>query len=221
MTTIITRLFSDEKSARNAIDRLIFKGVPRRDCDVFSGDVTAEQLAQAKVDDSAIATYAQGLAAGHTVAVVRATFRPLGAAKLTREVLAQHGGIETDGLIEDRYIPDGVQPSSSILRSHRRFLTLRNELSGRGPVTAGFGMRMLKPHRTKRSVISGGKRMSWFWPMPLLSTKPRRKKVMSGGRAISRAFWPMPLLSQTPRGKKVSPGGGAVFSRALGWSTTS
>jgi hypothetical protein len=35
-----------------------------------------------------------------------------------------------------------------------------------------------------------------FWPMPLVSRKPRGLSVIRGGGFMSRYFWPMPLVAR-------------------------
>lgn len=223
MTTIITRLFDDADNARRAVDRLVFKGVPARDCDLFTGPTDDERLTDALVNPDALGAYQKGLGAGQTLVVIRTTYKPLGAAKLTREVLAKRGGTETSGVTEDYFVPDGPPRRVSVMLDHPLFLTLpADELAPRGPITPGFGLGTLRPHRTKRSAMSGGRFMSRaFWPMPLLSQKQRKNSVISGGRYMSRAFWPMPLLSNKPRRRSVIPGGAWPLSRAMGWPTVS
>ncbi|WP_342076970.1 hypothetical protein [Yoonia sp. SS1-5] len=223
MTTVISRLFPDEASAHDAVDRLQFKGVPARECDVFVAGVDAARLERAMVNDDATSHYVSALNGGQALVVVRTTYRPLGAAKLTREVLAARGGVETPGVTEDYFVPGTTfHDSKSILKDHPRVLSSPYELKFRGPVTSNFGLPMLKAHRQKRSVISGGRYMSRaFWPMKLVSQKSRKKSVISGGRYMSKAFWPRPLLSTKPRRKSVIPGGGTPFSRLFGLKTVS
>lgn len=221
MTTVITRLFTDETTARSAVDRLNFRGVPRRQCDVFVAGVDAPKLEKAMVNADASATYLAALKSGQALVVVRTTYRPLGAARLTREILADRGAIETGGITEDYFVPGATyKHKTSILLDHPRILSSPHEIKLRGPITPSFGMGLLKPHRTKRSVMSGGRYMSRaFWPTKLISQKARKPSVIHGGRYMSKAFWPRPLISNKPRRKSVIPGGGHPLSRLFGWRT--
>jgi hypothetical protein len=219
MTTVISRIFPDEAAARGAVDRLIFKGVPKRECDVFVTDDDATRLEKALVHPDAVAAYEKAMQTGQAVVVVRTTYRPLGAAKLTREVLDQRGGLETAGITEDHFVTGtGARARSSILQDHPLLMTSPYEMQVRGPVTESVGMAMLSPSRTKRSAMSGGRFMSRaFWPMPLISRKQRKSSVISGGRHMSKIFWPRPFLSSKARRKSVMTGGGGpAIARFLG-----
>ncbi len=221
MTTIITRLMPDQAAADSAADRLQFKGVPARACDVIvAGDNADAKMARAQVHPSAMDAYAKGLAAGNAVLVVRTTYKPLGAARLTREVLAERETVNVGGKVdEDFFVPNTPDPAPSVLKDHPRFLTLH--IPGpRGPVSEELGVPLLKARKAKRSLKTHGRPMSrMFWPGKLLSTKPRKSRVISGGRQMSAMFWPGKLLSTKPRRSKVIPGGGFPFSRKLGWKT--
>ncbi|MEY1554620.1 hypothetical protein AB3Y40_03210 [Yoonia sp. R2331] len=222
MTTIITRLMPDQATAESAVDRLLFKGVPKRACDVITaGEDAAQRMERATVHPSAIDAYGKALAAGLAVVVVRTTYKPLGAAQLTRDILDGRGALDAGAVTDDYFAPSQPDKSPSILKDHPHILSL--PVPGpKGPITPEFGVPLLKAHRSKRSVMAGGRRMSRaFWPMKLISTKTRKSSVISGGRYMSRAFWPQKLLSTKPRRKSVIPGGGFPFSRLFGARTVS
>lgn len=223
MTTIISRVFPDEASARQAAGRLEFRGVPSRACMIITGvdgDALTARMEAARVDDSARKAYAAAVKSGQVVLVVHATYKPLTAATIVRDTLAKFDTVDVGDVVEDYFVPDGPQKAESVLKEHPLFLTTpasRNGYEG-GPITKGLGFNMLKPHKARNSAIRGGGFKSRaFWPMPLLSTKPRKKSVISGGRYMSKAFWPMPLLSDKPRTSSVIKGGDLPFSRTLGW----
>lgn len=221
MTKIITRVFPDEAQAQMAVDRLKLKFLPKRDCRIITGGASAEeQLQRAQVHESAIAPYAKHLAAGHAVVVVRAGYKPLQAAKITREILSKFETIDVPGAVEETNAPWTPDRSPSILKDHPLFLTNSNvETPGR--ISDGLGLPPLTARKTKHSVMPGHKRVSrMFWPMPLLKTDRSATSAISGGRYMSRAFWPMKLLSTKPRRKSVIPGGDLPFSRRLGLKTT-
>ncbi|WP_299671007.1 hypothetical protein [uncultured Roseobacter sp.] len=229
MTNIITRLFEDDEKARYVKERAVFMGVPSRDMSVIGkggaddAELT-EKMQSAGVDDSALETYLKHIKKGHAVFVVRATYKPLMAATKMRELLAKHEPLDAGDVVEDRFVPDGPQKAPSILTEHPHFLTVRMDRTGYegGPVTAGLGWPMLRARKPSDSVMKGGKFMSRsFWPMPLLSDKPRKKSVIEGGKHMSKAFWPMPLISKTERKNSVIRGGDLPLSRALGWPPVS
>ncbi|MDP5084097.1 MAG: hypothetical protein NWQ23_01665 [Yoonia sp.] len=217
MTTILTRLFSDQSAAQSAADRLYFKGIPRRDIKVIAGSENADaRMARAEVHETAMGPYGAALAAGHAVLVVRATYKPLGAARIARDVLSKRETIDTGKVMDDFSVPFKPDRAPSVMKDHPHMLSLPG-FAPRGHVSAAFGLPLLKQHRTKRSAMSSGKRASrMFWPMPLLKSKSGSKSAIHGGRHMSQMFWPMPLVSTAPRRKSVIPGGGLVFSRLFG-----
>lgn len=221
MTTLISRLFPDEQAAQVAADRLILKGVPRNACTIIAaGDKAEGQLGRARLHQSTTAPYSKGLAAGNAVLVVKATYKPLGAVRLTKEILAKYDTVSVGKAVQEHKLPWEPDHAKSVLKDHPLFLSIPTISMPHGPVTSNFGMRMTKPHRAKRPLTN--RRMSRiFWPMKLVSKKNRSSSVMHGGRAMSRMFWPMPLLSTKQRSKSVIPRGGFPFSRLLGMRTTS
>lgn len=222
MTTVISRLFPDAETAQDAVGRLIGKGVPKRQCSVFGAGTDASVLEAAMVHPDATSAYTSAMQAGQTLVVVRTTYKPLGAARLTREMLADHGGVETGGITEDHFVAGtGARTrNNSILEDHPLLLTSPYEMAVRGPITGAAGVNMLRPHKAKRSAMSGGRFMSRaFWPMKLVSQKHRSSSVMHGGRYMSKMFWPRPLLKNKPRRKSVMPGGGMAFGKFFGVPT--
>lgn len=224
MATIITRLFEDETAARSAAKRVVYRGIPERAVRVIAGHDTetlSTRMIRAKVHESAIATYVEGVQAGRALLVVAATYKPLGAARITREELAKRECVDLGEMMDDFFIPDGPERAKSILKSHPRFLTMPLGSYARGLVTEGMGFKILirKPRRVS-ATLTGARTSRLFWPMPLLSRKDRPVKVMRGGGFMSKTFWPMPLLSRRPRGRSVIEGGGPVFSRTLTWPTS-
>ncbi len=222
MTTLITRLFHDAATAQSALNRLIAKGFPERDATIIlAGESAADQMKRKQVHPSAITAYSAKLKGDHAVLVLHATYKPLGAVRITNEVLAKFETVDVgDAAVEEHKIAWTPEPASSVLKTHPLILTIPGVSVPHGPITGTYGMRMLKPHRTKRSVMSSDRRMSrMFWPMKLVSKPRSRRSAMSGTRHMSRIFWPTKLLSTKPRRKSVIPGGGLPFSRLFGMRT--
>ena len=230
MTTIITRLFPSRESAAAAARDLDFKRFPKRAVQIItaSADDGAEavsaQLEHLEIDPAAAATYADHLTKGDTaLLMIRATYKPLGAARIARETLAEAETVDVGQVPDDIYVPDRPERAPSVLTDHPHMLMLpiADDEIPRGPVTGNF-MRLLSPHRTKRSAMTGDHRMSrFFWPMPLLKRHRNANSAIHGGRVMSRRFWPQKLLSTAPRRKAVIPGGTHPLSRLFGWPTIS
>ena len=217
MTTIITRVFPDIATARKAVSRLEFRGLPKRDREIITAGEEAEaQMRRAKVHESAIGPYSQMLEAGNVLLVIHASYRPLGVARLAREVLAKHDTVDPGDAVQEHRIPWEPDHAPSILKDHPQFFSVEGIMPA-GRISEMFGIPMLRKRREKRSIISGGRRMSRaFWPMPLLKDRRSSNSAISGGRHMSRAFWPMPLVTSGQRRKSVNPGGGHPFSRTFG-----
>ncbi len=221
MTTIITRLMPDQAAAQSAADRLQFKGVPRRACDVIVGsDDAEERMTRAQVHPSALAAYGKGLAAGNAVLVVRTTYKPLGAAQLTRDILAKRDTIDAGKADEDFFVPNTPDKAPSVMKDHPLFLSLPVP-APRGRVSDEFGIATLKDRKPRRHLSHNRAMSRMFWPGKLISRKTRSSSVISGGRQMSRAFWPGKLLSTKSRRNSVIPGGALPFSRMFGLKTVS
>lgn len=202
MTRIITRVFPDHAAAKSASDRLQFKGIPSRQCHVIvAGPDAKEKMIEAGVHHTALEPYAARLKAGNAVLVAQTTYKPLEAARITREILAKRETVKVGNINDDFFVPDVPDASPSVLKEHPLFLTFRKSVEG-GPITPGLGIPLLKQRKAHRP-LSDKRSSRGFWPMPLLSTKARSKSVISGDRRISRMFWPMPLVTKSNRSKSV------------------
>ncbi|MEP3636136.1 MAG: hypothetical protein ABJM43_00135 [Paracoccaceae bacterium] len=224
MTQVITRLFSSVDAAHAQMNKMQLRGFPRHAMQVLpqASDVQAK-LADAGVADDTAKAYSKHKSKSSAVLLVNATFKPLGAARIAREMLDEVETVDMGALDEESYFKTTPEKSSSVMKDHPRFLTLIGAVTDRGPITGAFGMRMLQPLRTKRSAMrDGGRRMSRaFWPMSLLKEKRGASSVISGGRHMSKTFWPMPLVSNKPRRSSVIRDGDHPLSRRFGWATIS
>lgn len=229
MTTVITRLYADEEAARAIARRLSWEGLPARALQVISGDgksreTIAEKMQSAGVHVTAVPAYSERVAGGNALLVVRATYKPLGAAQIARDATARSKAIEVRGVIDDYYFADPPDNAPSVLKDHPRFLSLDlepGEYKG-GPISAELGIPLLtRGHRNRPlHVFKGGKFVSRaFWPMPLLSRKRKANSAIHGGRYMSKLFWPMPLITKKERTRSVIRGGALPFSRAFGMPT--
>jgi hypothetical protein len=229
MTIVISRLYANDGAARSVLNRLKMKGIPDYALDLVSASTpdALSKMTRAGVADKTAAAYVDKFKSGGTAIVARTTYKPLGAARITRDVFAETETVGMGNLREEMEVKDPLDTSPSVLKGHPRFLTVYNphQVSERGTMSSKMGFRLLSARKERNSVQKdGGRRMSrMFWPMPLVSKKNRNANsaMKDGGRRMSRAFWPQALLSDKKRGKSVIEGGGHPLSRALGWPTIS
>ncbi|WP_425041031.1 hypothetical protein [Primorskyibacter sp. S187A] len=183
------------------------------------GQQIAGKLAGTGLASDVAEAYAAKMKSGASAVIVRATYKPLGAARIAREIFAESKAIDLGLAGEDARVPDLPDHAPSVLKDHPRFLTAAPDpdAAPARPVTEVMGWRMLMPHRQTRSVMTRTKPLSAaFWPMPLISIKPRKSSVIRGGRLVSRSFWPQPLLRRSDRRASVMREGEGAFSRLFG-----
>jgi len=200
MTTIVSRLYADAKAASAAAGALKAAGMPASAIDVIAkGGDTAAALKAARVGKDSAAAYAPRIEKGNALVVARVPLQPFGLARRVMDTLDRFESIHVPGAVPNDYVREqmGSRYGLSVLTSHPRMFSQDfrpGSLISRGPVTAAFGMRMLKPHRVRRSVLTGTRFMSRaFWPMPLISHKPR--KIRAGAWKITEAMG-IPTLSR-------------------------
>ncbi len=223
MTTVITRAYADEQSAKGIYERLYRQGFPRHQMSLISANgeaagAIADRMKRAMVPDEVAGTYAERVAGGASLVVVRATYKPLNAVRIANDTFQTSGALDV-GIHEQQFkMPTPIDPAPSVLKDHPRFFTTapRSGHQG-GPVTENLGMRMVSQHKTRNSAISGGKMMMGG----KVKQGRNANSAISGGKYMSRAFWPGPLLSKRKRGLSVTQNGGHPFSRLLGWPTIS
>ena len=228
MTTVITRLYANEDIARGAENRLRWEGFPRNAVQVIAAapgqghDALTARMTHAMVDEGTAPAYADKVGGGMALLVVRATYRPLGAVRIARETLEKTDAVEAGIQPDEVYVRDGPDHAPSVLKDHPRFLTLpfHDDDVRPGPITERLGWRLLSKRPRRLKVISGDRRMSrMFWPQRLVTQNRKATSAMSGTRHMSQWFWPMPLIVSRPRRKSVIRGGGHPLSRLLGWPT--
>ncbi|WP_299191549.1 hypothetical protein [uncultured Litoreibacter sp.] len=203
MTTVISRLYADAKTANAAVADLKKAGYKDDMLDVIKpGPSVKDAMEQARVGSAAIETYASHLTGSNTLVVVRAPLMPPGAAYVAMDCVDAHPSVNAGVANQNEYIRESFDRSrfGKSVGNHRHIIgqDLTPGYSERyGLVTQAFGLKHLKPHRTKRSAIEGGGFKSrMFWPMPLLKKKDGSSSAISGGAHMSKFFWPMPLISR-------------------------
>lgn len=222
MTTIITRLYEDEKTAKSVVKKLHDAGFPDTLVDMIGKSAGAPaQMADAQLSAKAASAYGKAMKDGNALVVVRASLTPFGAAARAMMIVDDAPSIDAGVENQNEYITQefSTEYEKSVMTDHPLFLTRPRhpDASRPGTVSGTLGFGMLSPQRHRTSAIAGGKHMSRsFWPMPLLKSRRSKNSIISGGRVISRAFWPAPLLSTKPRTPSVRQGGGTPFSEIFG-----
>lgn len=212
MTTIITRLYEDEKTAQPVVDALHEEGFPANTVMLISGGDAEAQMTAADVAEDAAATYAAKVAEGNAVVVVRAPLTPFGAARRAMEIVdatpSIHVGIANDNV----YLSDAGRAGLSVMTDHPHMLLSKSIRARQEPVTALIGFPMLSEPRTSNSVFDEPRTITGK-SFPLI-TRPRRRNSAASHKHIFSMF---PLLSRRKGRRSVSPnGGGPIFSQLLG-----
>ncbi|NOE16668.1 hypothetical protein GS634_00855 [Ruegeria atlantica] len=195
MTTVISRVYAAEATAQGVMTALREAGHPEANFDMFEGGgrgLTAKIVA-ARVSEENAKTYVKMLKEdGSRLIVMRAPFTPFGAARNALSIMDSVESVQAKVETETQYIreePDmDLFIRQKILMDHPRFLTPDmnpRANADRGLVSAAMHWKILTKHRTKRSAMSGTRFMSQrILPFKLLSDKPRKNSVISGGRRM-------------------------------------
>lgn len=207
MTTIITRLYADTRTAEKVVDELKAGDIPARGIDLIAdagehGSVKA-RMVDAHVPEDSAAKYAPHVEGGNALVVVRAEFTPVGAARAAKKIVNAHPSIDAGVEDEDYYITKAMpkEHAPSILKDHPRFLSgdMDPGKPRRGLISPIFGLPLLTRHRKRRSVMEDHRHVSTrILPMDLVTRHPRKPSVMQGGYKFSEALG---LPTVTPRNR--------------------
>jgi hypothetical protein len=192
MTTIITRLYADMATARGVANALVAQGHGPDTIDVIArdgaGDVT-DRMRDARVSAAATAAYAPGVSGGNALLVMRAPFAPMGAARNAMKTVDRTPSIKVGLATENDYVREQpvVMREGLVMTSHPLLMTNPHRSMSHGHI---LGSNPLRPHRTGRSAIAGGKHMSrMFWPMRLVSAQAKEgTSAIRGGWLFSSMF---------------------------------
>mgnify|MGYP001817197577 FL=1 len=197
MTKIITRYFDSLATAKSVKHELVYRQrFSLRILDIYdSADGLAEKLERANVDPDTARTYEARMADGGAVMLVRATYKPLGVAKIARETMDDMGAMQLEGANEEVYIRDEPNLGLNVLTDHPLFLT-----RPRDPDTTTFHMAnwpipLISRNRPSLTPLIDPHTRMAKWPIPLISDrKPYTGSAFS--RHARMANWPMPLISR-------------------------
>lgn len=199
MTTIITRLYQDEQTAKGVAENLLDAHFRQSMLDVIIGsnDDAHALMEKARVPKELREDYATGIVGGQALLVVRAPF----------------GGAEKAGLIVDQtesvagnstYVATEMsnQYQNNILTDHPRFMSsvMYPSLSrGRSMIAIMFGKPLLRKRVNLNSSLYRGTKYWANFPIPHLSRKPRNIENSIYRGTKFWANWPIKHLISNER----------------------
>ncbi len=200
MTTIITRLYADSKTAQSVASALLEAGHATGNIDIIAkgeAGTLAARLKAARVTAQAAAAYASHIESGASLLVVRAGFNPVGAARHAIRTCNKFASINVGLASEDVYLREHAAPrlSGTVQTDHPYYMSnpyrrmTHSHILGSNPIIAS---------RPRTSAIRGGAYMSkMFWPMKLISTKTATS-AMSGTFLLSSLFGMPTIIKDLP-----------------------
>ena len=211
MTNVITRLYEEKATAEQAEVLLRQEGLPRNSAYVISADgedakALEDRMLRADVHEDAASAYASKVAAGKTLLVVRTTYKPLGAARIARELLSNFTAIDVGPVTDDHFFPDGVEKAPSVLKDHPLIMTPVQYPNNDNYYMANWPLPLISRRKPDPySIFPRHARMADF-PIPLIDgRKPYTHSIFP--RHARMANFILPLIS------KRKPFTGSIFSR--------
>ncbi|WP_425038527.1 PucR family transcriptional regulator [Primorskyibacter sp. S187A] len=197
MTKVITRYFDDVSTAHAVRSELYLgQGLPKRIISLYTGDAGAAALESAHgVETKTAAEYKKRLAKGGAVLLVRAGFKPLGVAQITRDVMAEMGAADLKGLVEEVTVGDEGSHAPSVLRGHPLILAGARDGDSNTFHMANWPIPLISRRKPLTgSIFPEHARMANF-PLPLISRrKPGNASIFP--RHARMANFPLPLISR-------------------------
>lgn len=199
MTTVISRLYADAKTAEQAVTALKLQNHPDDIIYTVAAGANAEQgMLAAGVADASAASYASAMKRGSAVVVVRAPVTPFGAARNAIDTLDQFDSVDAGVANQNVYLepaPVGdMLMELKVDRTHRYWATWGTERR-RGRVSDAFGVKCLSPYKTTRSAYSGTKYFGSFLLPPISKREPRSDSIFSGTKHFGDFL--VPLISKS------------------------
>jgi hypothetical protein len=199
MTTIITRLYSDQATARTVQSALLQAGQDQDTIQIITRDAMGgaeAAMRAARVPAPSAAAYAAAMSSGEALVVVHAPFNPMGTARDAIKIVNRHPSIKVGLGDEDVYIREyaSTQVSGNVLTSHPLIMSNPFGRPSHGHI---LGNNPIIHSRERTSAIRGGSYMSrFFWPMKLLSRAKDGTSAIQGGFLFSNMFG-IPLLARS------------------------
>lgn len=208
MTKVITRYFESAESAHKLRYELINRRqFPAKIVRLYD---TAEDLAAvltaADVTAKTAEAYQDRVAKGGAVVMVRAGYKPLNVAKITRELTADMGAIDLGNLVEEVVVKEKPAAQMSVLRGQPLMLSKQRDPSSTNVHMADWPIPLISRRKpATASLFEPHSRMANF-PIPLtIRREPFTDSIF--GRHARMADFPIPLIS------KRKPFTGSIFPR--------
>ncbi len=175
MTQVITRYFESEDQAVAVKRTLRFERFPQADLLIFTNPKgLVDKLTAEHVDPAAAKTYAERLNSGGAVLLAKATYKPLGAAKLVRAATAEMGATDMGDLIEEVYVKDRPGQTVTILNDHPLMLTRRKDHSPTGYYMADYPIPLISRRKPADKFLFPRHARMANWPIDLLLPGSKR-----------------------------------------------
>ncbi|WP_282128172.1 PucR family transcriptional regulator [Roseobacter litoralis] len=196
MTQVITRYFENAAQASMIKRTLVVERFPGRDLKVYTEPKgLVEALSAENVDPETAKAYKKKMASGGAVLLAKATYVPLGAARMTREITARMGAADMGDLTEEVYVKDPPGRTASVLSGHPHMLSRRRDPDSKTYHMADWPIPLISRRKpSDEFAIPRHGRMANF-PIPLLS-KRKPKDNFAFSRHARMANFPIPLLSK-------------------------
>ena len=167
MTQLITRYFESEDKALAVKRSLQFQKFPGTDLMVLTdAKGLVGKLVAEKVEEATAKAYETKLKKGGAVLVARATYKPLGAAKLTRRETI--GAVDMGDLVEEVYIKDRPGETVKIFNDHPHMLTRRLDSTRRSNYMADWPIPLINRRKPDDNFLFPRHQRMASWPIGLL-----------------------------------------------------
>ena len=202
MTIVITRYFESADQADAVKDELLYrKRFPRRIMNVYTkAESLAGYVRSGWIAEDTANAYAERLAQGGAVMVVEAGYRPLGVAKITRQVTAAMGAADMGGLGEEMRVKDSAATKLSVSNSHPLMLSRQIDGSRKHSYMADWPLPLISRRKPFRGSLIGRNAYMADKPIQLLSDRKPYTETIYLNKHPRMADWPIGLL--VPRTKK-------------------
>lgn len=220
MTTVVSRLYDQVDTANRVADQLRAEGFPASTISILTS-ADAAAMAAARIPAPQAAAYAARMQAGQAVFVCRVELTPFGAARRAMD-LADGAPAILGANSYLRQKPQLERGLNSVLPSHPTVMT-RDDYVGSGWAEFrashlfGFVTVSRRPAAPDNLIRSGNAMSRMFWPGKLISTKPRKHSVISGGRL----FLSSARSTQSRRTRRGIMTDHPRISEMFGWPTLS
>lgn len=208
MTIVITRYFDSAENASKARYELVNRRqLSARIVHLYdTADDLASILTEANVAAKTAQAYQDRVASGGAVLVVLAGYKPLGVAKIARQVMAGTGGAALKGFVEEVSVKDAPQPMLSVLSGQPLMLSRVKDPYATNVHMADWPLPLISRRQPPRpTVIQPHASMTkWFFPLTM-RREPFRASIFAPHARM--ANFPLPLIS------KRKPFTGSIFGR--------